>query len=187
MKRRLIGALVVFLVLAAAGCQRGDNNDDGVATADGAKSASSSGTATPPAGDPADLARQFAGCMKEQGVEVEVQTGDGDGVGIEIGGDGAKDGGGSGPDQKQVEAAMEKCKQFMPNGGEPPKADPAQLEEMRQASKCMRENGVPNYPDPDSNGGIRIGPDSGVDPESDVFKAAEQKCQQGRFGKAGGK
>jgi hypothetical protein len=186
MKRRLIGALVVFLVLAAAGCQRGDGNENGVATADGAKSAGPSGTAERPAGDPAELARQFAQCMKEQGVEVEVETGDGDGIGIEIGG-GSKDGDGSGSDPKQVEAAMEKCKQFAPNGGEPPKLDPAGVEEMRKVSQCMRENGLPNFPDPDSNGGIMIGPDSGVDFESDAFKAADQKCQQGRGPKAGGK
>jgi hypothetical protein len=44
-------------------------------------------------------------------------------------------------------------------------------------SQCMRENGVTKFPDPTSDGGLMIKADSGIDPESSTFKAADEKCQ----------
>jgi hypothetical protein len=38
-------------------------------------------------------------------------------------------------------------------------------------AQCMRAHGVPNFPDPSSQGGP-LGPDSGVDPTSPQFQAA---------------
>jgi hypothetical protein len=38
---------------------------------------------------------------------------------------------------------------------------------------CMRANGVPNFPDPDSQGEIQ---GSGIDPGSPSFQTAQQKC-----------
>jgi hypothetical protein len=43
-------------------------------------------------------------------------------------------------------------------------------------SACMRAHGVRNFPDPQSGGGINIGPNSGIDPNSPTFKAAEKAC-----------
>jgi hypothetical protein len=45
-------------------------------------------------------------------------------------------------------------------------------------ARCMRSNGVPNFPDPDPNGGIALDPKKGLDPNSAAFKAAEDKCRQ---------
>lgn len=57
-------------------------------------------------------------------------------------------------------------------------------------AKCMRENGVAKFPDPEG-GGIRLGPDSGVDMGSPEFKKAEEACKdlspQGDGGPNGGK
>jgi hypothetical protein len=45
-------------------------------------------------------------------------------------------------------------------------------------SQCMREHGVPNFPDPDANGGVRIdGRKLGVDPRSKTFTDAETACK----------
>lgn len=46
-------------------------------------------------------------------------------------------------------------------------------------AQCMRANGVPDFPDPDSNGNMRIvaKKGSGLDMDSTAFKAASQKCQ----------
>ncbi len=41
---------------------------------------------------------------------------------------------------------------------------------------CMRTHGVPNFPDPTSQGAIQIGPSSGIDPGSASFQAAQQHC-----------
>jgi hypothetical protein len=58
-------------------------------------------------------------------------------------------------------------------------------------SACMRKHGVRDFPDPDSNGGIRItggvrnGKAFGIDPNSATFRKAAQACQKlsPRFGK----
>jgi hypothetical protein len=46
-------------------------------------------------------------------------------------------------------------------------------------SKCMRANGLPNFPDPDANGAVTItgGPDDGLDPNSAQFKKALEACR----------
>jgi hypothetical protein len=48
-------------------------------------------------------------------------------------------------------------------------------------SRCMREHGVPNFPDPKSGGGgvqLTIGPNTGVDPRSPSFQAAQSSCRR---------
>jgi hypothetical protein len=59
------------------------------------------------------------------------------------------------------------------------KGDPAAF------SACMRKNGVPNFPDPDSKGNIRItggrdksGRAFGLDPNSAEFRRAQRACQK---------
>jgi hypothetical protein len=59
------------------------------------------------------------------------------------------------------------------------KGDPAAF------SACMRKNGVPNFPDPDSNGNIRItggrdknGRTFGLDPNSAQFRRAQKACRK---------
>ena len=43
-------------------------------------------------------------------------------------------------------------------------------------SQCMRANGVTNFPDPGSGGGIQISSSSGINPFSPAFKAAQSHC-----------
>ena len=45
-------------------------------------------------------------------------------------------------------------------------------------SACMRAHGEPNFPDPNSQGAIQIGPSSGIDPGSPKFQAAQTACQK---------
>jgi hypothetical protein len=66
------------------------------------------------------------------------------------------------------------------------KGDPAAY------SACMRKNGVPNFPDPDSQGRFRItggqtanGRKFGLDPNSPQFKRAQHACK--RLQPSGGK
>ena len=44
-------------------------------------------------------------------------------------------------------------------------------------SACMRAHGLPNFPDPNSQGAISVGPGSGIDPSSPKFQAAQKACQ----------
>jgi hypothetical protein len=43
---------------------------------------------------------------------------------------------------------------------------------------CMREHGVPKFPDPDANGGIAVKGGAGLDPSSPQYKAADEACKK---------
>ncbi len=45
-------------------------------------------------------------------------------------------------------AAKAKCQKLLPNGGAPPPFDPQALGQLRQIAICMRQHGVPDFPDP---------------------------------------
>lgn len=48
--------------------------------------------------------------------------------------------------------AQEKCHDLQPGGGEQAPPDTSELEQLRDYAQCIRENGVPDFPDPDSDG-----------------------------------
>jgi hypothetical protein len=182
MKRILIAALAAATALALASC-RGDSDDgEGVATAGGAPTSSATGNNSDAGADDGDMAekmRKFAACMRENGIDMPDPEVDSEGrVRMQIG-QGPNEGG-TPPDREKFEAAQQACKQYLPNGGEPPKMDPEQVEQARQFAKCMRENGVPDFPDPQADGSVRIeaGPGTGIRPDSQAFKDAHAKCEQ---------
>ena len=45
-------------------------------------------------------------------------------------------------------------------------------------SQCMRQHGISDFPDPDSQGHmqIKVGPGSDLDPTKPQFKAAQKAC-----------
>jgi hypothetical protein len=157
--------LASLLFVGLAGCA--SSADTGVATAGGDKTTSSS--AKPESEKEAAL--KFARCMRENGVPdfPDPEFDENGGISLSLPG---------GVDPTTVDAAQEKCKQYLPNGGEPEQMSPEDLEKQREYSKCMRDNGVPEFPDPDANGGIRIEGGPGLDPQSPEFKAADEKCKQ---------
>jgi hypothetical protein len=64
-------------------------------------------------------------------------------------------------------------------------ADGSSSDDPAAYSACMRRNGVPEFPDPDSQGRIKMafqrdasGRTSGVDPRSATFKKAQQACRR---------
>jgi len=89
------------------------------------------------------------------------------------------------------QAAQQKCQSEMPKG--PPTSE-AQLASIRagalKMAKCMRANGVPNFPDPVvkvgpggrgiqmSVGAPATGAGGRFNPQSPAFTAAQQKCQK---------
>ncbi|MGI5147600.1 hypothetical protein ACQEVC_14690 [Plantactinospora sp. CA-294935] len=160
------GLLVGLLLVGVAGCG-GADRDPGIATA-GGSTASASGGAGPAPVDDADRARRFGQCMRDNGLpnfpDPEIEDG-----AIRMR---APDG----TDRAKLEAAQKKCQEYLPNGGEPPRLDPQAQQRIREYARCMRENGVPRFPDPEPDGGLRIegGPD--LDPQSETFKAAERAC-----------
>jgi len=72
-------------------------------------------------------------------------------------------------------AAMEKCRDLAPGGAHEKPGDPAFVEQMRKYSQCMRDNGVPDFPDPDAKGQLTgAGHEQRDDPK---FLAAQQTCK----------
>jgi hypothetical protein len=172
--------MAAITALAIAGCGSEKNKGDGVATAGGTPTATSTNAdAGAKEGDQAGQMRKFAQCMRDHGVNMPDPEIDSEGrVGIQFGGGDAPD---TPENREKFEAAQKECQQYLPNGGEPPKLDPADVEKLRQFSKCMRENGVPDFPDPADDGSLRIQFDNrngGTDPNSQAFKDAQAKCQQ---------
>jgi hypothetical protein len=56
---------------------------------------------------------------------------------------------------------------------------PSQTQLQQDALKyarCMRANGVPDFPDPNAGGGFLFRAGGGVDPSSPAFQAARAKC-----------
>ncbi|GAA0962475.1 hypothetical protein [Virgisporangium aurantiacum] len=156
-------AAALATVLALTGCS-GSDEDGGVASAGDGPNATSSANAAQ-RGD----SLKFAQCMRENGVPDFKDPGGDSGGGALIP---------QGTDQDVVKAAMEKCKQYSPNGGEPPQIDAESIERQRKFAQCMRENGVPDFPDPEGDTGGSGSQLKGVDTKSEAFKSAQEKCEQ---------
>jgi hypothetical protein len=78
----------------------------------------------------------------------------------------------------RFQAAQSACRHLLPNGGQPPSQ--AQVQRVRaqalQFSRCVRNHGVPNFPDPASDGRIPDPATVGIDQGSPKFEAANQAC-----------
>jgi hypothetical protein len=76
----------------------------------------------------------------------------------------------------KFQAAQEACRALAPGGEHENLGDPAFVKAMRQFSKCMRNNGLPDFPDPDASGRLR-GP--GHEQQSNPrYRAAFEACRQ---------
>lgn len=161
--RRMLTAVPLVLLAALAAC--GGNGEEGpdVATVGNGATASASADPSAPAQDEEERKRQFTECMRAEGVDMDdMRTGEG-GVAIRA-------------DKAEMSAAMEKCRKYLPNGGEPPKLSPEDVEKMREYAKCMRENGMPDFPDPDpETGAIKNLTVPGL--TKDDFEKADEKCR----------
>ncbi|GAA4679351.1 hypothetical protein [Phytohabitans rumicis] len=163
MKRMLIAVpLLMVLGTALAGCAGAEDDGPDVATVAGTKPAPSASASV--AADDEERRKQFTDCMRANGVDMDDMKVEGGGVAIRA-------------DKKETSEAMEKCRQFLPDGGEPPKMSQEDLEKLRQYAQCMRENGVPEFPDPDPDTGgvgVMVGGKNGSKKE---IEAANEKCK----------
>jgi hypothetical protein len=170
-KRRLrqagaMAGLLTAVALVAGACAGSDHPGKTVASV--AAEAGSTSAATPAAtgmGDP--LA--FAKCMRENGLPDFADPKPGVGISADV------------VNSPQFKAAESHCKQFMgalqggPDGAVTPKDQWSSADKLKYA-QCMRQNGVPKFPDPDANGGFIFLEGGGIDPRSPQFKKAEAAC-----------
>ena len=166
MRTRTVAVLALALALGPAACARTGAKDPQVASAQTTKPKASVSAA--PSNDP-DAPLHFAKCMRDHGISWFPDPNAG-ATSIRIP---------QGQDRTKFEAAQEACKQYMPNGGEMHKPSAEDVEAARNMAKCMRENGIPNFPDPNPDGGMSIDPKKlGAAPGDPVWKKAEKACEQ---------
>ncbi|WP_245927161.1 hypothetical protein [Nocardioides silvaticus] len=159
--RRLVAPAVVLLALTLSGC--GDEEDDGGVASAGGDASASGDTADPAGMDDRDRMLAFAGCLRDNGLDVD-DPAEGEGLQLKFGPE---------TDRATVEAAMEACREFAPEGG--PGGGRIDSETMLEFAECMRANGVEAFPDPDPDqGGMMIDRDIAEDPD---FEAAQEACK----------
>jgi hypothetical protein len=126
---------------------------------------SSSSNGAAPSGDRSQ-AIAYSQCMRKNGVPDFPDpdaSGRFRGVGHEAQGD------------PKFQAAQEACRDLAPGGEHERLGDPAFVEQMREFSQCMRENGLPDFPDPDPDGRLRgPGHEQQNDPQ---YQAAFEACR----------
>ena len=143
-------AALLTVVLAACAPGAGTNN-----------------ATTPTRVDPVEAGRLYAQCMRDNGLPDFPDPGP-DGR-FELDHDKFKE------DDPKFRAALEKCRDLAPGGEHQNTGDPAYLEQMRAFSQCMRDNGLPDFPDPDADGRLR-----GLSHEQQgnpTFQAAMETCR----------
>lgn len=153
----------LFALVTACGSEPGN---DGVASLSDKETPSSTKPDDPD--NAADQARAYAKCMRENGVDMkDPEVSQDGGVGIAI----------EGGDKAKVDKADKACRHLMPNGGEPPKPSPEDLDRMRKEAQCLRDHGIdvadPTMDDP----GIKI---EGGGPDDEKFRKAMEECSDGK-------
>lgn len=76
----------------------------------------------------------------------------------------------------RFEAAAAACQHLAPEGLRGEDLDPEALEELLKFAQCVRENGLPDFPDPDAKG--RFDPRRvGVGPDDPRLETAMEACR----------
>jgi hypothetical protein len=75
-------------------------------------------------------------------------------------------------------SAQNACRRYGPRYTSPPPVPASVRQQERALARCMRANGVPNFPDPDANGNIQFPIGSPI-PQSPAFQRAQNgPCKQ---------
>ncbi len=170
--RNLLAAAAATLSLAGCG-----SSSSSTSTSGSSRSAGGSGKAL-----------ELAECMRSHGVPNFPDPTSNGGGGLQIQ---QSQRSGSGPSTEvngvpvngpAFQKGMQACRRYLPNGGTPSAAKTAQLKaQALEMARCMRSHGVPNFPDPQFQGGagggfgIRL-TGAGINPSSPAFGAAQKAC-----------
>lgn len=168
-KRQTWLALAAGIVLAATvgACAKPDS--EGVASA-GGQAVADQTDPNAPSNDPEERVRQFVACMRAEGIDVpDPEPGD-------VSGKSALRFAVEGVDKAKLGAAMEKCNEYMPEGGQREPLTPEQVEGMRAFAQCMRAEGI-DWPDPNADGTFPEGTASQLRKDDPPTRAALEKCQ----------
>jgi len=157
-------AALAILALIVAGCSN-------------APAGTGSGSSISATG-PREKAVKFAECMRANGISAFPDPGASGSFTI----DGVVNGSSLDPNSAAFKKAIGACKNLEPPGFTGAKATPQQRTARLKFAQCMRDNGVPDFPDPTPNGPLidtnRIPSLAGKDPRIDPrLNAAMHKCR----------
>lgn len=149
--KHLMAACAVALLMVLGSCSRGNHN---------------SGTNT---SSDMDKRRAFAECMRDNGVPTFPDP-DPNGR-FDAGHETINE------DDPKYKSAIEKCRDLLPAGDKHDRGGPETVQNLVKFARCMRDNGVPDFPDPDANGNFPRDAEREAhnDPQ---FQAAEEKCRK---------
>jgi hypothetical protein len=158
----VLSAFALVITGAIAGC--GEKDDPGVATANPNATAGGTGNAAGRGG--------FGKCMRDAGFAWYPDEDDSGNLS-------ADPPAGVAVDEQKLQAAKETCAKKVTNGGNgaPPVASAEDIARAKELAKCMRDNGLPNVPDPDANGVIDFRK-AGVQDNTPEWKRAMDACQK---------
>lgn len=163
-----VAAVLLAVLAGLAGCTSGSGNPSTSASA-------SSGAVS----DEQILAigREFARCMAEHGLEVEepiVENGR-----LIVPFVAATPQQGTPPSKPETpEACQSILERLPPSVLEAPPPSAEDIEKMEKFSQCVRENGFPDWPDPQPATGRFVITGTSIDVKSDRFQTAKKACQK---------
>jgi hypothetical protein len=167
----LAGVVTLSLLAAACGGSSGASGAK-VAQVDSTTTATTTGTEVS-GRSKRDALVAFAACMRKHGVpkfpDPEVS---GSGLRLSIGSEGGVD-----SNAPQFKRAQRACQELLPNEGkQTPQEQAKQLQEALDYAACMREHGVPNFPDPKAAGGGGI--EFGAVRDTPELQSAQKACRK---------
>jgi hypothetical protein len=176
---RRYGAVALLAVALSAAACGGSGGGPGVASI-GSETTTTAPTATgnSSSSESTVLARmlKYSECMRNHGLgDFPDPTTGPSGVSLNI-----KAGRGSDlrPNSPQFEAAQKVCQSLMPGALITPAEKAAANAKAIKYAECMRAHGVPNFPDPNGQGLIKITPATNVDVGAPQYNRAQSDCQK---------
>jgi hypothetical protein len=127
-------------------------------------------SASPSPTSPAQMALDFAHCMRTHGVAKYPDptiNGNNIGSGVNVNALGVS--------QSVLQAAQNDCKSLSPQNFVPPGFNAAQnTAQAEKYAQCIRKHGVPNFPDPGANGFFTV--PASINTQGSAFQAASNAC-----------
>jgi hypothetical protein len=166
MRLRLTILMALGATLLAGAC--GESGGDGAvpsAATTGAPAPGASASATPSGAYAQALA--FAQCMRDNGLPDFPDPDPSGGLGV----------GGTTVDRgsAQYQNAIEACQDLRPAGTDQGETNTEQLDKMRAYAACIRQNGVPDFPDPGPDG---FDPSTFANNDDPAFVKAQEACKE---------
>lgn len=169
---RTLAAPLLVLALALAACGGSDDDSGDVPSAGGSTTTVGEVTEADTSGGLA-----FTECMRDEGIEMEDPD---PATGVP-----QFSGGAEATQTPEFDDAMEGCEDLLPEGGIRGETDQDNLEQLQAFAECMRENGMPDFPDPQPGENGVFGSDTTIDRTSPAFQAASEACQDTLTGGGG--